>query len=89
MPKERKSAEIIALTESHLPTGDTPTSIICLLENLNQKAERGELVGMCVAYIESNGHVFTHICHGSSTWSQIVSAVTALFHDINVKWSKL
>ena len=82
-----KSAEIIELTGAHLPTGDTPQSVISLLNTLNIKAERGELIGLAVAYVEPQNHVFTHICNGSATWNMIVSAVGALFYDVHRKWA--
>ena len=88
MSDEKKSAKIFSLTTNHPPTGYTPKSVIELIQDLNLRAERGELTGIAVAYVQSSGRVAVQMEQGSSSSSQLVSAVTALFWDINKKWSK-
>lgn len=86
-PKEKKSAKIIALTGNHLPTGDTPEAVVSLLKSLVDKASRGEITGMAVSWIEAQNDVCYQIAQGSSSTSTLVSAVTALFMEINLRWA--
>lgn len=87
-PKDKKSAKIIALTNNHLHTGDTPEAVVNLLASLNDKASRGEITGIAVSWIEPQNNICTQIVQGSSSASSLVSGVTALFMDINMIWNK-
>ena len=87
MTDKKKSAKVIALTSNHLPTGDTPETIKALLRYLSEKAGRGEIVGMAVSWVEPQNDVCFQIAQGHSSNSSLVSAVTALFYEINLRWS--
>lgn len=79
--------KVIAITKTHLPIGGTPIVVVDLLEQLIQKAERGELRGMAVAWVEGNGDVVHQIAEGCAGNSSLVAAVTALFWYINKQWA--
>lgn len=83
---EKKSAQIVCLTENHLPIGHTPEVVVNLLAKLLNKAETGELRGIAVSWIEGNGDVCNQIAEGSAGSALLVAAVTALFYEINSRW---
>lgn len=84
---ERKSADIVALTPNHLPIGGTPQGVVNLLVDLVKKAERGELRGMAVAWVEGQNSIYTQIAEGCAGSSLLVASVSALFYEINQRWA--
>lgn len=84
MENDRK---VIALTRSHLPTGDTPEAVVNLLTGLLDKAKRGELLGLTAAWVEGNNDVGFQIAHGAAPASVLVAAVSALDHEIKSRWA--
>lgn len=84
---EKKSAEILCFGRNHLPIGKTDQDIADLLNTLIRKADSGELLGLCVAYVEGNNDIGLRIAHGSAQAGLLAGAVSALNFEINYRWS--
>lgn len=88
MKNFKKTENIVCLTNNHLPVGATDADVAQLLYDLIQKAQRGELLGIAVAYVEGNNQVDVRIASGSAHAGLLVSAVSALHYDINKRWNE-
>ena len=87
MVKEKISATVFALTRNHLPTGEgCPESVISLLNNLADKASRGEIVGLSAAWVEGNNDCVHQIAIGCADAAKMVASVSALNWDITARW---
>lgn len=78
---------IVCLTRSHLPVGAVDDSVADILIELTDKAKRGELLGLAVAYVSGNNDVYLPIAMGSAPVSSMVGAVGALNYEINRRWA--
>jgi len=83
--KER--CQIFYLTKNHPPTGDYSVDVVCMLENVLQKARRGEILGIALAFVEGNNNVRIGIADGCAHSALLVAAVGALNFEIHSKWS--
>ena len=88
MLKEKSSAKIIPLSRIHLPIGETDKAIVELLVELCNKSERGELIGLCCAWVEGNNEVTFQIKQGSAPAAPLIAGVTGLFYEINRRWAQ-
>lgn len=87
MKRTGKSCEVIPMSRVHLPIGGTSPDIVNVLESLIVKAERGELLGLVVGYVEGNNEVRTQIASGSADAGLLVAAASSLCFEINARWS--
>lgn len=87
--KQFKTVEnIICLTDQHLPVGATDAEVADLLMELIKKAQRAELLGIAVAYVEGNNKVSVRIASGAADAAMLVGAVGALDYEINKRWNE-
>lgn len=84
------SDNIIALTSAHLPTGNLDHDMISFLRSLLVKAERGDITGMAVAWVEGQDNTTSYqIESGCARGELLVASVTGMFWEVNRRWRGL
>lgn len=61
------------------PVAETPKDVIELLETTLERAKRGEISGLALAYVEGNLSCTTDWASGLAAGNLLVSVVTNLF----------
>lgn len=83
-------AEIVPLSNAHLPIGKAQPDITSLLRSLLAKAERGDVTGFCAAWVEGHANETNyHIEPGHACGALLVAAVSGLFYEVNRRWRGL
>ena len=81
-----ESADVINLTNAHLPTGKVDAEIVLLLSSLLAKARRGDLTGMCIAWVEGQNDVVYQIEGGFARDALLVAGASGLFWEVHRRW---
>lgn len=80
-------AEIHALSHAHLPIGKPVPEITSLLRSLLVKAKRGDVTGLCVAWVEGcENETNYQVEAGHARGALLVAAVSGLFWEVNRLW---
>lgn len=85
---ETKDKKIVSLTKNHISLGETPDDVKQFLYLLVEKAERGELQGLAIAWVEGLNNVHIKISEGCAGSYCLVAGVSGLNYEINRLWAR-
>ena len=80
--------DIIPLTGAHLPIGVADEETIALLRGLLAKAERGDLIGIGVYWVEYQNDVLCSIAPGCARAALMVAGASLLYDETKKSWYK-
>ena len=81
-------SKIIKLPNASIPEGTINPDIVLLLKSLLIKAQRGEIIGFCSAWVEGQNDICYQIEGGHARDALLVAGVTGLFLATNERWRK-
>ena len=81
-------SKVIKLKNASIPEGTIDQDIVVLLRVLLGKAQRGEIIGFCSAWVEGQNDICYQIEGGHARDALLVAGVTGLFLATNERWRK-
>lgn len=75
------AAKIVALTKAYL-SNEPQAEVVTLLHEMWERAKRGEISGIAMAWVEGDNSVCTNWESGRAGSSDLVSAVCRLQHRV-------
>ena len=81
-------SKIVKLPNASIPNGTPDPDIVLLLRVLLSKAQRGEIIGFCSAWVEGQNDICYQIEGGHARDALLVAGVTGLFIATNERWKK-
>lgn len=79
-------ADIIPLTNAHLPTGHQDEEIVGILRALLARAEKGDIIGLGVYWIEGQNDILVDIKPGCARAALMVAAASRLYKETDRRW---
>lgn len=81
-------ADFHALTSAHLGTGEPCADVVQLLKEYLARAERGEIIGLSVAYVEASNKIVSGWATGCASGDHMMLSVHDLHARVTQVWSK-
>lgn len=79
------SAEVKLLFEHIGPIVEPPPNVVSYIRKLLERAERGEIKGILVAYVSGNDNLITNWESGVADGHRMMAAVSFLQHEYMAK----
>lgn len=79
---------VIPISEGIYDVPGVQDSVIDLLEELLELAEKGEIIGIVIGAVRANGEIGTFSRKGSARYSVLLSAATMTQFDLCYHWAE-
>lgn len=79
-------ADVIPLTDAHLPTGHVDEEMVSLLRAILARAERGDVLGLGIYWIEGQNDILMDVKAGCARAALMVAAAGRLYDETNKRW---
>lgn len=80
-------AEVIALSNAHLGIGEPDEEIIGLLRAVLARAEKGDVIGLGMYWVEGQNDIFMDVKAGCARAALMVAAASRLFKETDKRWN--
>lgn len=79
-------AEVYALTDAHLSINQPDEEIISLLRGALERAERGDVTGLGIYWIEGQNDILVSVIPGCARGALMVAGSSRLYDETKKRW---